>query len=456
MHNDKATFAIIGKPNNGKSTIISALTFDDRIEIADEIGTTKKSEKYSYKYNGQEVCTYFDTPGFEKANFIWNYIKEQKKSIPSTIQILENFIKEYRDDASHAKDREILDAITKSDFLVFVINISGNFNLDVAGYELKILKELKKRIVIFFNQIEKNKDYSSNWKNELEKCGIDNIHKIDPLNSQYENIVSILESLYHNSKGSKQYHNQLDRVINTFKTHYAENLNKSADLIAEYLKEVLQVEVMMTKEEDKLNKNHNLIQNEIDKKEKKVQKDLSKMWGYHEIKVEDKREKYDHEINKTISLSKKEKARITALIGASIVGTTTGLLSGGFGAPAGAGMGLIGGALLGYFYDGKLYESNLFNKKNVKISVSKNNIDLTIILLTRILEYIKTVISHGHANRNTVIIDKIEKRNFSKDEIKFIADIHKRFVNDEKTHEYLPKLKEFILKIIKEEIGTEQ
>lgn len=61
-YNDKATFAVIGKPNNGKSSIISTLTFDDRIEIADEIGTTKKSIKYSYKYNNQEICSYFDNP----------------------------------------------------------------------------------------------------------------------------------------------------------------------------------------------------------------------------------------------------------------------------------------------------------------------------------------------------------------------------------------------------------
>lgn len=52
--NKHANFAVIGKPNNGKSTIISTLTFDDRIEIADEIGTTKKSAKYLYNY--MEKC----------------------------------------------------------------------------------------------------------------------------------------------------------------------------------------------------------------------------------------------------------------------------------------------------------------------------------------------------------------------------------------------------------------
>lgn len=449
-YNDKATFSIIGKPNNGKSTIVSTLTFDDRIEIADEIGTTKKSTKYSYKYEEQNICTYYDTPGFEKAKDIWIYIKKQKKTIPSINQILENFIDEYSDDKSTMKDREILKAIVQSDFLVFVINTSDKFNLNIIGYELEIFKELKKRTVILFNQVDKNKDYSSTWEKELKKYDLVNIHKIDPLNSQHSNIIKILTSLY--SIDSEIYDKQqLDDVIHTYKTHYKKNLEKSSHLISTYLREALQTEVYTTRKDFDSGNGYKLIRKVINQKEKETQKKLSNLWGYYEVKVEDKRENYDHEINKTISLSKKEKAIATAIIGASVVGTTTGVLSGGLGAPAGAGIGFVCGALLGYFSDGKLYESDLF-KKDVKITVSKKDIDLSIILITRILEFIKTVISHGHANRETIIVSKLEKRDFSKDEIKFITEMHKSFVNDNNSDEYITRLKEFILEILKREI----
>ena len=440
MYNEKATFAVIGKPNNGKSSIISALTFDDRIEIADEIGTTKKSTKYSYKYNEKDECSYFDTPGFENAEHIWSYIKKQKETTFSINQILENYINEYGNDSSTIKDREILKAIVQSDFLVFVVNISDEFNLDVIGYELEIFKELKKRIVILFNQVDKDKDYSSQWKNKLEEYNLVNIHKIDPLNSQHSNIIKILTSLY--SIDSEIYHKQqLDNVIRAYTSHYIHNLKKSSELISEYLREVLQTEVNTTRKDFESGKGYELIQKEINKKEKDIQKKLSNLWGYYEVKVEDKRENYDHEINKTISLSKKEKTVASSIIGASVVGTITGVLSGGLGAP-----------VVGYFSDGKLYEINLLEKKDVKIEVSKKDIDLSIILITRILEFIKTVINHGHANRNTLNISKIEKRNFTKDEIKSIAKIHKSFVNDEKTDKYISKLKDFIFQILKKEI----
>lgn len=450
MYNEKAVFSIIGKPNNGKSTIISALTFDDRIEIADEIGTTKKSTKYSYKYNEKDECSYFDTPGFENAEHIWSYIKKQKETTFSINQILENYINEYGNDSSTIKDREILKAIVQSDFLVFVINISDKFNLNVIGYELEIFKELKKRTVILFNQVNKNEDYSSQWKNELKKYNLVNIHKIDPLNSQHSNIINILTSLY--SIDSKTYDKQqLDNVIRTYKSHYNHNLKKSSELISEYLRDVLQIEVNTTRKDFDSGKGYELIQKEINTKEKDIQKKLSNLWGYYQVKVEDNRENYNHEINKTISLSKKEKVVASAIIGASVVGTITGVLSGGLGAPAGAALGGVGGAIVGYFSAVKLYESNS-SKEDVKIIVSKKDIDLSIILITRILEFIKTVINHGHANRNTVIISKIEKRDFTKDEIKFIAKVHKSFVNDEGSDDYISELKEFILQILKKEI----
>ena len=447
--NKHANFAVIGKPNNGKSTIISTLTFDDRIEIADEIGTTKKSAKYLYNYMGKNVSAYYDTPGFEKAKLILIYIEEHKETVTSINQILQNFIDEYSNNTSTKKDIEILKAIIQSDFLVFVINISENFNKNVIGYELEILKELKKRTIILFNQVDKNKDYSSTWINELKKYDLVNIHQIDPLNSQHENIIHILASLYSLNSGVYDTQ-QLDNVIRTYRTHYDQNLKSSSELISKYLRDVLQIEVNITRKDFDSGKGYELIQ-KINKKEKDIQKELSNLWGYYQVKVEDKRENYDHEINKTISLSKKEKAVASAIIGSSVFATITGVLSGGLGAPAGAALGGLGGAIVGYFSDGKLYESNFF-KKDVKITVSKKDIDLSIILITRILEFFKTIIRHGHANRNTVIVNKIEKRNFTKDEIKFITEIHKSFVNDKNSNDYIIKLEDLILEILRKEV----
>ena len=39
--NSAPTFSVIGKPNHGKSSIISALMMDDRIQVSSNTGTTK-------------------------------------------------------------------------------------------------------------------------------------------------------------------------------------------------------------------------------------------------------------------------------------------------------------------------------------------------------------------------------------------------------------------------------
>jgi predicted GTPase len=453
--NSVTKFAVIGKANKGKSSIISAVTFDDSIEVADEIGTTTEFKKYEYRdeKTNKPIAIYFDTPGFESAEQIYFYIKKNKTNIPSIKQILEKFIYDYSYDDSLSKDIEILKAIIESDFLVFVVNVSEKFNKNVIGYELEILKELRKRVVIIFNQIDKE-NYSNEWEKELKKYDLTNIHKIDLLNAKYSNIIDIFKSLY-SIEDSDIYDTKqlLNNVINAYKNRYKNNLERTAELIAKYLKEVLQIEINVTKKEHESGRSYEFIKKEIDKKEKKLQDTLSILWGYREVKVEDKRDRFDAKTNVEMALSKNEKAIIGAIIGATVVGTTTGTLSGGLGAPAGAGLGAFFGALLGYFSDVEMFDvkPDVF-KKDVKITISPKDIDLSIILITRILEFVETIIEHGHANRNKVIVSKIEKRDFSISEIKFIAKIHSSFVENKNIYEYQNKLKEFILKILKKDL----
>jgi len=448
--NDKATtFAIIGKPNNGKSSIISTLTFDDRIAVADEIGTTKFKSKYTYKYNGKDICHFYDTPGFENAEKIYDNLENNPIDI-SIKKKLEKYLQDVKKEKSiTSKSIEIIEAVLDCDFVVFVINISKDFNINEIGYELEILKKLSQDVIVLFNQIDKN-NYKENWKKILlDEYDIKNTYTIDPLNSQYENIIKIFTSIY--SKNSEKYEsNQLDKVLITYRNHYKENMNETIKLISEYLKDTLAIKIDTTREKIKSKEAEYQMVDEINKKEKNVQKEINKIWGYHQVKVIDKREKYNTPINTKLKLTKKEKALISATIGAISTGTATGLLSGGLAAPAGALIGGTVGAAAGYLSDGKLYDYNIL-KKDAVISIDKKDMDLSMILLQRILYYTKVIINHGHANRTAIEIEKIEKvelSNYKKD----IFKIHKSFVCDENTHEYLEKLNELLKDKVKEYI----
>jgi ribosome biogenesis GTPase A len=45
-------FAVVGHPNKGKSSIVSALAMDDSVAISDIPGTTTKKQRYPLKVDG--------------------------------------------------------------------------------------------------------------------------------------------------------------------------------------------------------------------------------------------------------------------------------------------------------------------------------------------------------------------------------------------------------------------
>ena len=58
-------FAVIGHPNEGKSSVVATLAENDRIRISPVPGETTVSTAYPVLLDGQPVITFVDTPGFQ-------------------------------------------------------------------------------------------------------------------------------------------------------------------------------------------------------------------------------------------------------------------------------------------------------------------------------------------------------------------------------------------------------
>ena len=59
------TFAIVGQPNEGKTSVIATLAEDDRAPIGPSPGTTRRLARYPVRVDAEEIMVLYDTPGFE-------------------------------------------------------------------------------------------------------------------------------------------------------------------------------------------------------------------------------------------------------------------------------------------------------------------------------------------------------------------------------------------------------
>jgi len=464
MKNNAPTFAFIGKPNNGKSSMISALTFDDRIEVSKSVGTTTKALQYSYFYNQKVVCNFFDTPGFEQAKKIVSFIKAHKDEYFGNA-VLDAFVTQYNDNPRMHKDIEIIRAVRESDFIVFVIDVSQHYNQNVIGYEFEILNFLKKPILILLNKIQEQ-DYTSEWKEALQKYSITNIHPINPLNSSYENIDTIYKNLY-TIDATLQQKQFLDQLLHLHRVHYQEKKIVSAKEVASMIVTILQFESVVKfkgKEADDALKAKALkkYQNSIYEIEKISKKKIEKIWGYYRIKVLDERAEIDAKQSINLGLTKNRLALIGAGMGAVGSGAAVaplGILDGGISTAIAATLGGLLGAKAAYAVGDK-FGTYIISSQQIIHKMDAKNYNATFILLKRSLEHLYRLIKHGHANREAIIIPKEAELwhfnsqwHFQKEEEKKIISFHKSIVKDENTKEFEEELCELIEKVIQREIS---
>lgn len=392
--NPTLTFAVIGKPNNGKSSIISALTFDNTIEVSSEIGTTKEANRYAYKYQDKEICYFYDTPGFEQAKAIYNLL-DKNKNKPFT-----DFIQEHRDEKNYKKDIEIIEALLKSHFIIWVVNISEKYNKHTIGYELEIIKTLKQQKLVLLNQIEQDKDYTNEWKNVLEKEKF-TTYSFDPLDSSFLNIKNLFDKIFENKIIKKDYRENLINIQNTYEKHYRENLDYSIKKITSMIAAILAYEEKETFyiKKDIDNLKIKLIQNfreEIYKLEKRDKKEIEKRWGYLEIEVKDRRKEFDAKMDLESSLLESLANILKKIIFIGLIPSKP-------------------------------------SKKTAKCSFQKKDIDVSFTLLNRALSHLDQLINHGHANRKPLEIindENNQKEWFSQEDKDTIAKIHRDLVSD--------------------------
>ncbi|NPA65308.1 MAG: DUF3482 domain-containing protein [Epsilonproteobacteria bacterium] len=451
------TFTFIGKPNNGKSSIISVLTMDDRIEVSPTVGTTTTANRYSYIYKERPVAHFYDTPGFERAREIYRFIKrvQQEENFFGN-RVFYEFIKKYENDESFTKDIEILKAILDSDFVVFVVNISQRFNLHVTGSELEILKKIDKPVLILFNQIEES-SFQQEWEQNLIENGFEEFYMFNPLQSGYKEIEQLFEKLYtlKNNDIDKRY---LEFILQTHKTHFQENINQSISIIADTILEILQYEYIYNfKERTLTSQQKGKVLEDFRKKifsiEQIGRKKINEIWGYHQVQIKDIQTTIDAKENLHLGLTK-EKLIALGMLGGATLTSPLALFD--------FGLSMLGGAVVGgvgaYFVSDKLFLGVLQNKRLI-YSIEKKNVNVSLILIKRSLEHLYRVIQHGHANRETIVIPedisqwKFGKAfDFSKEQTKKISKIHRAFIEDKETLEAKKELEALLQTLIQKEL----
>ena len=224
-------FAIIGHPNEGKSSVLSTLAEDDRVRVSPIPGETTEVQSFPVVIDGQELIRLVDTPGFQNPRRTLDWMQAYEGP-PE--QLLTAFIGEHANNPDFHDECSLLTPVAQGAGVIFVVDGSRPLrNTDRAEMEILRLTGAPRLAVI--NSKDDNSDYLSAWHGEFRKH-FNAIRVFNSCRARYLQRIELLDSLKSIDQGLEPV---LKRVISTFEADWRGRSRRSAELIVEMLRTVL-------------------------------------------------------------------------------------------------------------------------------------------------------------------------------------------------------------------------
>jgi hypothetical protein len=224
-------FAIVGHPNEGKSSVVSTLAEDDSVRISATPGETVVCRRFPVRIDGREIIGFVDTPGFQNPLQCLEWMRSYSGSDP---EIVAAFLGTHRADPDFRDDCELFSPIADGAGIIYVVDGSRPLrNVDRA--EMEVLRLTGRPRMAIINCKEEETRYLEQWKGEFRKhfnsVRVFNAHK-----ATYAERIDLLESL----KGIDQdWQPALEEVIRAFKQEWRRRCVQSAETFCRMLEGVL-------------------------------------------------------------------------------------------------------------------------------------------------------------------------------------------------------------------------
>ena len=398
--------AIIGHPNEGKSSVLSTLAEDDSVRISPVPGETFECRTFPVIIDGREVLKFTDTPGFQNPQRILAELKSFSGNSSARLKQLRSFT---ASSPEFIDDHELMVPLERGAGIIYVVDGSRPVR-NVDRSEMEILRQIGKPRMAVINCKNNDDRFLEEWKEEFRKnfnsSRVFNAHR-----ATYAERIELLEAL---KAIDQDWHRLLSEIIEAFKKDWKSRTETSAAIISSLLSESLSLKLTSpidnkNKVEQEGQKLLKIYSQKVSKLEKAAQQQIRALFKHnifsyqlppYSILQEDLFNKKTWQI---LGLTPKQMAIMGGISGAA-VGAGIDIAALGHGLGLFTAVGGISGAVSG------LTGGNMLNARasvmGIKIAGPTiqvgpaQNITLLFILINRALLYYQHTINWAHGRRD--------------------------------------------------------
>ncbi len=398
-------FAIVGHPNEGKSSVVATLAEDDQVRISEIPGETVVARVYPVRVDGEEILRFTDTPGFQHPQQMLEWMKARADSASG---LARDFVDAHRAQPQFAQDLELLLPLAEGSGVIYVVDGSRPVRAhDLA--EMEILRLCGNARMALINPKEDETAFLDEWKSAAARC-FNSIRTFNAIRATYAERIALLESL---KSINQDWEPALARAIDAFRADWTRRNQRVAGVICDVLRRALtHVESRNVfnpgEEESAKTALVGDYQRAIAKLEQRAQADIRSLYKHNVFRLELpeqsvlREDLFTEKTWQLLGLNKKQIITAAAILGAG-AGVKLDLIF----AHMTFGLFTLSGAALGaaaaWFKGENMARARVKQLKlgGVQVSVGPNqNPQFPFVLIDRLLLYYQSVINWAHARRD--------------------------------------------------------
>jgi hypothetical protein len=233
---DHPTFAIVGHPNKGKSSIVATLAEDDSVPISPDPGTTTEARSFMLSVDGQTLYELIDTPGFQRPRAVLEWLMERERGAGSRPAAVRDFVAAHTGDARFHDECELLRPIVDGAGVLYVVDGAHPYGSEYEA-EMEILRRTGQPRMALINMIGDG-NYADAWRTALDQY-FSLVRVFDAQHADFDKRIELLRAFGELAHGREGWQAALERAVRALSDQRAERRRRAAAEIADLLIDTL-------------------------------------------------------------------------------------------------------------------------------------------------------------------------------------------------------------------------
>jgi hypothetical protein len=230
------TFAIVGHPNKGKSSIVATLAEDETVVVSPDPGTTRHARGFQMQSDGRVLYELVDTPGFQRPRALLEWLQAHERGASERPAVVREFVASHEGDARFQDECELLRPILAGAGILYVVDGAHPYGAEYEA-EMEILRWTGQPRMALINMIGPG-DHVAEWRRALNQY-FSIVRVFDALRADFSKRLELLRAFRELAEADQSWARSLEQAVDILQRDRDARQRRAAAEIADLLIEVL-------------------------------------------------------------------------------------------------------------------------------------------------------------------------------------------------------------------------